>query len=43
MALEMNLFRAAIHPVSLCTSFTVFGEAISSIAFTFSGFALIPR
>ena len=41
--LEMNLFRAATFPVKLCTSFIVFGDLISIIAFTLSGFASMPR
>ena len=43
MALEMNLFNIVIHLVSLYTSLTVLGEVMSSMALTFSGFALIPR
>ena len=38
----MNLLRAATLPVRDCTSFTIFGEDISRIALTFSGFASIP-
>ena len=42
VALETNLLRAATLPVSDCTSLIVFGEDISRIALTFSGFASIP-
>ena len=41
-AFEMNLLCAAILPVSFRTSFTILGDAISSMASTFSGFASIP-
>ena len=43
MAFKTNLFNAAIRPVNLCTSFTILGEVMSSIAFTFFGFASIPH
>ena len=43
MALETNLFNVAIRLVNLCTSLTIFGEVMSSIVLTFSGFALIPH
>ena len=42
VALEMNLLSVAILPISLWTSFTVLGDAISNIAQTFSRFASIP-
>ena len=42
MALEMNLFKATIRLVNLYTSFTLLGEVISSMAFTFSRLASIP-
>ena len=41
MTLETNLLRATILPVSDCTSFTVFGDDISRMAFTFFGLASI--
>jgi hypothetical protein len=37
----MNLLRAAILPMSLCTSFLVKGSIIVIIALVLSGFALI--
>ena len=43
MALEMNLFRVAIRLVSLCTSFTLLNEVMSSMALTFSRLASIPH
>lgn len=43
VALETNLFKAAICPVNLCTSFIVLGEAILSIVFTFFEFTSIPH
>ena len=43
MALKTNLFNAVIHPVSLYTSLTVLGEAISSMALTFFGFVSISH
>ena len=42
VAFETNLFRAATFLVRDCTSLTIFGEDISRIALTFSGFASIP-
>ena len=38
----MSLSNVTIRPVSLCTFLIVLGEVMSSIALTFSGFALIP-
>ena len=43
VALKTNLFKGATFPIKLCTSFTVFGELTSIIAFTLSGFASIPH
>jgi hypothetical protein len=40
---EMNLFRAAMHPVSFCTSLTVAGASISVMAVIFIGLASIPQ
>ena len=42
IALEMNLLRALILPVSIYTSFTIFGEVISNMARIFFGLAFIP-
>ena len=42
MALETNLLRAATLPVRDYTSLIVFGEDISRIALTFTGFTSIP-
>ena len=42
VALETNLFRAVILPVSFWTSLTVLGKAILMIAYAFSRFASIP-
>jgi hypothetical protein len=39
----MNLFRAAIHPISFCTSLIVAGASMSVMAVTFTGLASIPR
>jgi hypothetical protein len=39
----MNLFRAAIHPVSFCTSLIMAGASISVMAMIFTGLASIPR
>jgi hypothetical protein len=39
---DKNLLKAASFPLRLCTSFNVFGDCRSVIAFTFEGFALIP-
>jgi hypothetical protein len=39
----MNLFRAAIHPVSFCTSLIVVGASISVMAMIFKGLTSIPR
>jgi hypothetical protein len=38
----MNLLRAAMHPVSLCTFFYDRGASILMMASIFSGFASIP-
>ena len=43
MAMETNLVNVMIRPISLCTSLTILGEVMSSIALTFYGFASIPR
>ena len=43
VALETNLFSAAILPFRLYTSLTVFGGASSIIARIFSGLTLIPH
>jgi hypothetical protein len=40
---EMNLFRAAIQPVSFCTSLIVAEAPISVMAIIFTGLASIPR
>ena len=42
VVLETKLLRAATLLVRDCTSFIVFGEDISIMALTFSGFASIP-
>ena len=42
IALETNLFSAAILSVNFWTSFTVLGDVISSMTCTFSKFASIP-
>jgi hypothetical protein len=39
----MNLFRAAMHPVSFCTSLMHVGAFMLVIAEIFSGLALMPR
>jgi hypothetical protein len=39
----MNLFRAAIHPVSFCTSLMQQGAFILVMAEIFSGLASMPR
>jgi hypothetical protein len=39
----MNLFRAAIQPVSFCTSLIVAGAPISVMAAIFTGLASMPR
>jgi hypothetical protein len=39
----MNLFRAAIHPVSFCISLIVVGASMSVMAMIFTGLASIPR
>jgi hypothetical protein len=39
----MNLFRAAIHPVSFCTSLIVAGASMPVMAMSFTGLASIPR
>jgi hypothetical protein len=39
----MNLFRAAIHPVSFCTSLMQVGAFIFVMADIFSGLASMPR
>jgi hypothetical protein len=38
----MNLFRAAIHPVSFCTSLIVTGASMSVMVIIFIGLASIP-
>src|SRR6185312_10293498 len=38
----INLFRAAIRPVSFCTSLMDLGSSMFQRAFTLSGFASIP-
>jgi hypothetical protein len=38
----MNLFGAAIHPVSFCTSLIVVGAPIAVMAVIFTGLASIP-
>ena len=43
VALKMNLFKAATRPISLCTSFTLLGEVMSSIALNFFELASMPR
>ena len=40
--LEMNWFKVASRPVSLCTSLTHCGDLSLAIAFTWSGLASIP-
>jgi hypothetical protein len=42
-SLDMNLLKAAMHPVSLCTFFCDRGASILMIASIFSGLASIPR
>ena len=42
MALETNLFSAAIRPVKDWTSLIFFGGSMSNIAWILSGFASIP-
>jgi hypothetical protein len=42
-SLEMNLFRAAIHPVSFCTSLIVAGAPTAVMAEIFTRLASIPR
>jgi hypothetical protein len=39
----MNLFKAAIHPVSFCTSLMLVGAFILVMAEIFSGLASMPR
>jgi hypothetical protein len=39
---EMNLFKAAIQPVSFCTSLIVAGAPISVMAKIITGLASIP-
>jgi hypothetical protein len=39
----MNLFKAAMHPVSFCTSLTQVGAFILVMAEIFSGLASMPR
>jgi hypothetical protein len=39
----MNLFRAAIQPVSFCTSLSVARASMSVMAEIFTGLASIPR
>lgn len=43
VALEMNLVRAATHPVRLWMSFTVFGTFMSKMARIFSRLAQMPH
>jgi hypothetical protein len=40
---EMNLIKAAIHPVNFCTSWRLSGGFILVIAYTFSGLGSIAR
>jgi hypothetical protein len=40
---EMNMLKAAIHPVSFWTSWRLLGGIILVIVDTFSGLGLIPR
>jgi hypothetical protein len=40
---EMNLFRAAIHPISFYTSLIVAGASILVMAMIFTGLSSIPR
>ena len=42
VALETNLFKAAILPFKLCISFIVFGGPNSIMTRTFSGLTSIP-
>jgi len=42
VALETNILRAMILPVSFWTSLIVLGDVMLSMACTFSGFASIP-
>jgi hypothetical protein len=39
----MNLFRAAMHPVSFCTFLIVARASISVMAMIFTGLASIPQ
>ena len=43
VAFETNLFNATTHSVTLCTSLTVLGKVMSSMALIFSWFASIPH
>ena len=43
VTLEMKHLRAATLPISFYTSLMFLGEVISSMAFTFSRLAYIPR
>jgi hypothetical protein len=40
---EINLLKAAIHPVNFCTSWRLLGGFILMIADTFSGLGSVPR
>jgi hypothetical protein len=40
---DINLLKAAIHPVNFCTSWRLLGGFILVIANTFSGLGSIPR
>jgi hypothetical protein len=40
---EMNLLKAAMHPINFYTSWRLSGSFILVIADTFSGFGSIPR
>jgi hypothetical protein len=40
---EINLFKAAMHPVSFCTSLMHVGAFILVMAEIFSGLALMPQ
>jgi hypothetical protein len=40
---EMNLLKAAMHPINIYTSWRLSGDFILVIADTFSGLRSIPR
>jgi hypothetical protein len=42
-SLEMSLFKAAMHPVSFCTSLMQVGAFMLVMVEIFSGLALIPQ